>query len=298
MKLSFKRTKGALIGALFVLVPVPSRGFNFIQTAAPLPEGKLQLSQTAGYRYLGDGHAMNYGTDAGLGITDSLFFRAGFESMAAADVKQSSGINDVDVNLGYSPGYIFGDSIILSFGVDLRFCRAGRDDALADLRYADNADVLLPYAALSFPFSERLMIHVNAGYAFREEEEESLYGGFNLRINDKEAYKQLFGLNPFSDGAFMEFANFKNDYIITGVGVNSGHIYPVVPYAEFMSFIRFTGKGIADGESGHLFQGRLAFGLRYFLSDSAFAGISALAVFYGFFGEDEAAVISEFSVRF
>ncbi len=128
-----------------------------------------------------------------------------------------------------------------------------------------------------FDIVDILFLHVNLFYTFREGRAEDFFGGFYLDITEKETWKKVFGLNPKEKDTFLGANRLKNDYITAALAINTGRLYPLVPYVEFCGAVRVSRSHIDTGdvpiEAARYNSFLMSAGLRYFFREAIYLGV-------------------------
>jgi hypothetical protein len=150
------------------------------------------------------------------------------------------------------------------------------DDKWRNLSFGKNELKIGP--VFKFDLKHSIFIHTNIFYVFRQGQDEGFYSGFHLNLTKKEAYSNILGLNFRSKDAFLSSDRLKNDYAVFSTAVNTGLIYPVIPYIEFYASHRVYGKRSYKYETIPI-EGAginpvfISAGGRYFFSNDIFFGL-------------------------
>lgn len=92
---------------------------------------------------------------------------------------------------------------------------------------------LLTGPGASLRIGYNLLLSSNIFYIFREGPNENLYGDFNFNFTEKEAWKTLFGFNPFAEDSFFDSKKRGNDYISASFSIIYSFYYPYLFFSEF-----------------------------------------------------------------
>lgn len=130
---------------------------------------------------------------------------------------------------------------------------------------------LLTGPGASFKVSDSLLVSANLFYIFREGGVESLYGDFNFNVAEKEAWKGMFGFNPFSRDSFFDSRKRGNDYVSSSFSLIYSVYYPYIFFTEI-----YYSHNPGGGESGLFIEGDgvnpllVSAGIKYFPGENLF----------------------------
>jgi len=128
-----------------------------------------------------------------------------------------------------------------------------------------------------------VFLHGSAFYVVRQAEGEDFYRGFNGNPGRGKTYSSVFGLNPWSGGAFLHRDRLRNDYASASLAVNTLLAYPCIPFLEvYYSHRVYRRETVNDSlpvEGAGVDPLLAGLGLRFFITDRGFleaCGIIAL----------------------
>jgi len=147
-------------------------------------------------------------------------------------------------------------------------------DAWQNLSLGRNEVRAGPVVKFDLPGS--FYLHTSLFYTFRQAGGEDFYGGFSFNPAQSETYRRLFGLNPFEDGTFLSRDRLENDFISISICMNTGTIYPFIPFVELYTSRRFYRGEVACSsvpvEGCGIDPLLVCAGSRYFFSRAVYAG--------------------------
>ncbi len=102
---------------------------------------------------------------------------------------------------------------------------------------------LLTGPGASMKIHSNLLLSANLFYIFREDRNESMYGDLNFKLTEKEAWKNIFGLNPFVGDSFFHSSKLRNDYISSSASLIYSDYYPYIFFSGIYYSHRPGGGG-------------------------------------------------------
>ncbi len=249
------------------------------ETINTLPENEFDL--TLGGEFVrGDYLYRRDSAELGLGLTDDLSLHYGISYNHRLSGPGGDEIGDSFLRVWYFIGSFCENRLHAGIAGTLRI-------PMGPVIYENTRwkDVSLGVGELTFGPAVQwewgpVYLHGNLFYTFREGEGEGLMSGFRGNLTSRETYESAFGFNPFHDGAFLDRDRLKNDYISTALAINTGALYPVVPFVEAYysqrvyrrvnenDHIPVEGAGVNPLLAGA--------GVRYFISGDFYAGIHVI----------------------
>lgn len=270
----------AIVIALMLFLPRwnDARALPLTETIYMIPEYSVEIF----FRdeiFQTDRYARRDSAGLGFGVTDdfSLWMSIDYLSQGPFRVTRSE-IGDLFFKGKFFIGDYAGNDVHLGFLIELRF-PLGKD-AYGSTYWRNLA--LGRYELTFGPFArfdivDILFLHVNLFYTFREGRAEDFFGGFYLDITEKETWKKVFGLNPKEKDTFLGANRLKNDYITAALAINTGRLYPLVPYVEFCGAVRVSRSHIDTGdvpiEAARYNSFLMSAGLRYFFREAIYLGV-------------------------
>ncbi|MBN2078146.1 MAG: hypothetical protein JW838_04220 [Spirochaetes bacterium] len=226
-----------------------------------------------------DRYARKDSAGLGFGVTDdfSLWMSIEYLSQGPFKVKRSE-IGDLFFKGKFFIGDYAGNDVHLGFLMELRF-PLGKDaygsTYWRNLALGRYELTLGPFAR--FDVVDILFLHLNLFYTFREGRAEDFFGGFYFDITERDTWKKVFGLNPREEDTFLSVNRLKNDYITASLALNTGLLYPVVPYIELHGAVRVSRSHIDTGsvpiEAAKYNSFLLSGGVRYFFREALYLGV-------------------------
>lgn len=270
----------AIVIALMLFLPLwnDARALPLTETIYMIPEYSVEIF----FRdeiFQTDRYARRDSAGLGFGVTDdfSLWMSIDYLSQGPFRVTRSE-IGDLFFKGKFFIGDYAGNDVHLGFLIELRF-PLGKD-AYGSTYWRNLA--LGRYELTFGPFArfdivDLLFLHVNLFYTFREGRAEDFFGGFYFDITEKETWKKVFGLNPKEKDTFLSVNRLKNDYITAALAINTGRLYPFVPYIEFRGAVRVSRSHIDTGdvpiEAARYNSFLMSVGLRYFFREAIYLGV-------------------------
>ena len=279
----YQACSSALRTALFLLVlGIPaSASMPLTETIYTIPESGVELVFHEEYVNVDSFYRKEH-IELGFGLVTDLTIWFKFDYLHNGAMEMSQGeVGDLFLKLWYYIGDYCNDMFHMGWFSELRFptgknaytTREWRNLALG------NYEITLGLVC-QIDLIEKIFMHVNVLYTFRQGRNENFYGGFFLNPVDEETYSKLFGLNPFADDTFLSYERLKNDYITLAVALNTDVIYPFVPYVElYGSFRPFQGSIETDNipiEGAGVNAFLIGAGIRYFFLRAVYLGIYAV----------------------
>lgn len=248
------------------------------ETIYSIPEGEIEFSLQDQLYWLNNKYRVDQ-VGLGFGILPnlSLWFYSQFLNEGIPESTHSS-IGDTFIKLMY---YIKGtpdDSLHLGFMLKFRIPTGEDTYSLGRWRPVSfGNDEVKAGPVILYSLKNIFNLHLNILYLFREGAHEDFYGGFRLKLGKGETYKKIFGLNPFTEDSFLEKKRLRNDFIIISTAVNTGRLYPLIPYVEFQWSRRISPAGLPVNEPPISPMNKSpvleSVGMRYFFTGTAYAGI-------------------------
>ena len=269
--------------ALFLFLLCTERVYSLplTETTYTLPEGGVEFAFHEEYINVRHFYRKEH-VELGFGIlTDlSIWFKFDYLHGGAFEMEQGE-VGDLFFKFWYYIGDYFNEIMHLGFMVEFRFPtgkNAYSSKEWRNLCLGNHEITLGPVAR--FDLKKIIFFHANVFYTFRQDKNEDFYGGFYINPVNEDTYVNLFGLNPFSDDAFLSWDRLKNDYFTLSVAVNTNLVYPFIPYIELSSSFRvFRGKIEMENvpiEGAGIDSFLISAGVRYFLMRSVYLGIYAV----------------------
>lgn len=262
---------------LFICVMSLSASMPLTETAYVVPQGRVEL--TARGEFLKTSGDFRRETGAlGLGILPKFCIWYSFQYLHKGNFKTSgSELGDSFLRLLFYINDFFNDTLHSAIIMSFRFPtgrNAYSESQFRNLAFGKNELKIGPIFKIDI--KEKVYLHLNIFYVFREGAAEDMYNGLYLNPSEKNTYKNLFGLNYKTKGSFLESGRLKNDYIISSSALNTDVLYPFIPYLEFY-FSRRIHKRETPEDEVYIEGSRinpilLSCGIRYFFSNSIFIG--------------------------
>lgn len=273
--------KSALVAALVLFLAAPAHrlhaGMPLTETINTIPEGDVEVSARADYIRAGHEYRRE-SFSLGLGILPWLSLWYNFQYLHRGFPQpEKNQLGDTFFKLWFYIGDYFRD--VMHAGLLVSFRMPTGADAYTDPEWR----------ALSFGNSElkigpviqvdagRVILHFNAFYVFRQGQDEAFYSRIYLNPLRKVTYAKFFGLNFFAKDTFAATDRLKDDYVIVSAAVNTGAVYPFIPFLEMYGARRvYSGRGSLKDlplEGAGISPILCSAGIRYFFSGTGFAGL-------------------------
>lgn len=214
----------------------------------------------------------------GIGVLPDLSIWYSFEYLHNSISKSENKLGDSFLKIWY---YINDYLDILHTGFLIQFripsgINAYTDPEWRNVSFGNNELKLGP--VFKIDIYNKLYIHLDLFYIFRQGMNEDFYGGFHINPAEKEMYTKILGLNPGADDTFLESKRLKNDYVINSIAINTNYIYPFIPFIEIYFSYRIYKK--QNNEYDHMpMEGAginpvfLSIGGKYFISEFTYFGL-------------------------
>lgn len=273
-----KRGAAAVALVLFYMLPIPGHAsLPLTETIGTLPEGKTEL--IAGERIYTHGSGFRQETlGFSFGILPALTISFYFQYLHRGILEpRESEIGDSFLRLWLFIGDYWDDTLHVGLMGLMRLptgVNAYRSETWRPLAFGNNELRIGPVVQKDL---DRVYLHFNVFYVFRERDGEGLYDTLYLNPLDQNTYEKLFGLNFTAEKTFLEPARLRNDYCVVALGVNTEYFYPFIPFTEVYTSFRLNGGTIREDElpveGGGVFPVMLSAGGRYFFTRAAYGGL-------------------------
>ncbi len=282
MKCMQSTLKSAITVALFLLFPAEdiSASMPLTETIYTPPPGKVEVFFSEECVQVNDFY-LKERLKLGVGILTNFSAWIEFPFLHGGLAESSTvknEIGDISFKLWTFIGDFYKDTIHLGFMFRFRFPSGRNAYEVSDWRSLSLGKNEITLGTVwQFDFIKSIFLHFNFFYTFREGLNENFYGGFFINPIEGKTWSKLFGLNPVPDDTFFSFKRMRNDYITLSCALNSGKVYPFLPYIElYGSFRVFRGDMETDNlpiEGAGIDTFLISVGLRYFFNRKIFLGI-------------------------
>jgi hypothetical protein len=233
-KTSTKNT-GALAGALVVffgLATAAAGSMPLTETAGVLPENTVDVALKEEIFTHGDGYRRET-VGVGLGVSHNISASIQVQYLHDGyDFRGGDEVGDTFFRLWFFLGNWLQDT--LHGGILCHFRFPTGSNAYAEARWRNLAlgNNELKIGPIFQYDAGPAVLHFNAFYVFRERNGEGFYDRLYVNPLDGDTYVKVLGLNPFAKNTFLSPSLLKNDYFIFSTGLNTGSLYPFIPFAE------------------------------------------------------------------
>lgn len=263
---------------IFLLSPVAQSSWLFSDTIYTIPESEIEVTFDVDFVQV-DSFFQREKLAAGIGILPSLsiWLEMSFLHHGAMTFRESR-VGDMGLRIWYYIGDYLKDSLHMGFQLRFTFPTGPEvHDNPVWRNLSLGLNEMSPGLVFQVDLPQRLFLHINTAYTFRQGKNSSFYGGFSINPISGTAWSRLFGLNPGSEGAFLYYENLKNDYFSGSLVVNTDRFYPLIPAFEiYGSFRPYRGSIVENDlaiEGGSIDPFLMALHVRYFFSRNLYIAL-------------------------